>query len=131
MYYESLTFIRTQNNLNGWLNFFLTAVIETAKSGVDTFKQILSLKQEIDIQILEFGKRSQNAKSLVDFLYQKPVISVSDIVEPLGISTPTANTLIKEFVVKGILVKDTEFKRNQIFTFKRYLEIYTKIDSHN
>lgn len=31
----------------------------------------------------------------------------------------------------GILVKDTEFKRNQIFTFKRYLEIYTKIDSHN
>lgn len=31
----------------------------------------------------------------------------------------------------GILVKDTEFKRNQIFTFKRYLGIYTKIDSHN
>lgn len=124
-----------KNNLNSWLKFFLTAVIETAKSGVDTFKQILSLKQEIDIQILEFGKRSQNAKSLVDFLYQKLCLILKMvfhlIVELLGISTPTANTLIKEFVVKGILVKDTEFKRNQIFTFKRYLEIYTKIDSHN
>lgn len=30
------TFIRTQNNLAAWLNFFLTAVIETTKKGVKT-----------------------------------------------------------------------------------------------
>ena len=30
------TFVRTQNNLAAWLNFFLTAVIETAKKGVKT-----------------------------------------------------------------------------------------------
>mgnify|MGYP000001562869 FL=1 len=127
LYYESLTFVRTQNNLAGWLKFFLTAVIETAKSGVDTFKQILTLKQEIDSIIFSFGKKSQNAKALVDFLYQKPIISSADIIEPLGISKPTANLLLSDFVEKGILIEVTGLQRNKLYSFERYLNIFSKV----
>jgi Fic family protein len=127
LYYESLTFVRTQNNLAGWLKFFLTAVIETAKSGVDTFKQILTLKQEIDSIIFSFGKKSQNAKALVDFLYQKPIISSADIIEPLGISKPTANLLLSDFVGKGILIEVTGLQRNKLYSFERYLNIFSKV----
>lgn len=127
LYYESLTFVRTQNNLNGWLKFFLTAVIETAKSGVDTFKQILTLKQDIDSIIFSFGKKSQNAKVLVDFLYQKPIISSADIIEPLGISKPTANLLLSDFVEKGILIEVTGLQRNKLYSFERYLNIFSKV----
>lgn len=126
LYYESLTFVRTQNNMAGWLKFFLTAVIETAKNGVQTFKQILALKQEMDVKIVEFGKRSQNAKILLDLLYQKPIISIADIIEPIKISKQTANTLVKEFIAKNILIEETGFQRNQIFTFKHYLDIYSQ-----
>jgi Fic family protein len=127
LYYESLTFVRTQNNLNGWLKFFLTAVIETAKSGVDTFKQILTLKQDIDSVIFSFGKKSQNAKALVDFLYQKLIISSADIIEPLGISKPTANLLLSDFVEKGILIEVTGLQRNKLYSFERYLNIFSKV----
>ncbi len=127
LYYESLTFVRTQNNLNGWLKFFLTAVIETAKSGVDTFKQILTLKQELDLVIVSFGKKSQNAKALIDFLYQQPIISSADIIEPLGISKPTANLLLSDFVEKGILVEVTGLQRNKLYNFERYLRIFSKV----
>lgn len=127
LYYESLTFVRTQNNLNGWLKFFLTAVIETAKSGVDTFKQILTLTQDIDSVIFSFGKKSQNAKALVDFLYQKPIISSADIIEPLGISKPTANLLLSNFVEKGILIEVTGLQRNKLYSFERYLRIFSKV----
>ncbi|RTL13431.1 MAG: Fic family protein [Neisseriaceae bacterium] len=127
LYYESLTFVRTQNNLAGWLKFFLTAVIETAKSGVDTFKQILTLKQEIDSVIFSFGKKSQNAKALVDFLYQKPIISSADIIEPLGVSKPTANLLLSDFVEKGILIEVTGLQRNKLYSFERYLNIFSKV----
>lgn len=126
LYYESLTFVRTQNNLAGWLKFFLTAVIETANNGVETFKKVLALKHDMDAIVLEFGKRSANAKALLDYLYHKPVITVADIIEPLGISKQTANTLVKDFLAKGILIEETGFQRNQIFTFKRYLDIYSK-----
>ena len=127
LYYESLTFVRTQNNLNGWLKFFLTAVIETAKNGVDTFKQILTLKQEIDSVIFSFGKKSQNAKALIDYLYQQPIISSADIIEPLGISKPTANLLLSDFVEKGILLEVTGLQRNKLYSFERYLKIFSKV----
>lgn len=127
LYYESLTFVRTQNNLTGWLKFFLTAVIETAKNGVDTFKQILTLKQELDLVIVSFGKKSQNAKALIDFLYQQPIISSADIIEPLGISKPTANLLLTDFVEKGILVEVTGLQRNKLYNFERYLRIFSKV----
>lgn len=127
LYYESLTFVRTQNNLAAWLKFFLTAVIETAKNGVETFKQILVLKQELDLVIVSFGKKSQNAKALIDFLYQQPIISSTDIVEPLKISKPTANLLLNDFVEKGLLVEVTGLQRNKLYSFERYLKIFSKV----
>lgn len=125
-YYEALTLVRSQNNLAGWLKFFLTAIIETAKSGVQTFKRILALKDEIDLSIVEFGKKSHTAKMLVDFLYQKPIIAVADIIEPLEVSKQTANQLVKDFVAKGILAEVTGFQRNKLYAFERYLKIYNK-----
>lgn len=127
LYYESLTFVRTQNNLAAWLKFFLTAVIETAKNGVETFKQILALKQELDLVIVSFGKKSQNAKALIDFLYQQPIINSTDIVEPLKISKPTANLLLNDFVEKGLLVEVTGLQRNKLYSFERYLKIFSKV----
>lgn len=127
LYYESLTFVRTQNNLAAWLKFFLTAVIETAKNGVQTFRQILLLKQELDLVIVSFGKKSQNAKALIDFLYQQPIISSTDIVEPLKISKPTANLLLNDFVEKGLLVEVTGLQRNKLYSFERYLKIFSKV----
>ena len=59
----------------------------------------------------------------MEYLYQKPIVTVRDIILPLNMSKPTANSLIKEFEEKGIL---TGFERNKLFVFERYLEIYSK-----
>ncbi|MCL4432291.1 MAG: Fic family protein, partial [Epsilonproteobacteria bacterium] len=59
-YYEMLTFVREKNDLSGWIKFFLEAVISTAQNGVQTFQNILALKQEMDILMLTFGKKGKN-----------------------------------------------------------------------
>lgn len=64
---------------------------------------------------------------MIDFLYQKPIVSSLDIVESLNISKPTANLLLNEFVKKGILVETTGLQRNKLYSFERYLNIYSKI----
>jgi Fic family protein len=125
-YYEALTRVREEDDIIHWIKFFLEAVISTAKSGVKTFETILELKQDMDIKVVEFGKKAHNASKLVEFLYQKPVVSISDIVKPLGISKQTANLLIKDFETKGILVEITGHERNKLFTFKRYLDAYSQ-----
>jgi len=124
-YYEALTKVRTENDLAHWIKFFLEIVIQTAQSGIKTFKHILNLKQEMDTTIISFGKKAHNASKLVEFLYQKPIISVNDIVKPLDVSKPTANTLIKEFEAKGILKEITGYERNKLFVFEKYLNIYS------
>lgn len=135
-YYEMLTFVREKNDLRGWIKFFLEAVISTAQNGVQTFQNILALKQEMDALMLTFGKKAHNASKLLEYLYQRPIISVSDIVEPLGITKQTANLLVKEFEAKGVLHEITGYQRNKLFVFERYLSIYSpskpvKLDLEN
>lgn len=131
-----LTFVREKNDLTGWIKFFLEAVISTAQNGVQTFQNVLALKQEMDALMLTFGKKAHNASKLLEYLYQRPIISVGDIVEPLGITKQTANLLVKEFEEKGVLREITGYQRNKLFVFERYLGIYSpskqaKLDLEN
>jgi len=126
LYYDKLTFVREKNDLKGWIEFFLETIIETSKSSIDSFKQILNLKNKMETKILTFGKKAQNAKSLIDFLYKQPLISVNDIVKSLDISKPTANNLIKDFEHKNILKEITGNQRNKIYIFDEYITIYSK-----
>ncbi len=125
-YYEALTRVRAQDDMVHWIKFFLEAVIETANSGVKTFETILSLKQEMDKQVLTFGKKAQNANKLIEYLYQKPVVNTTEVVEVLSIAKSTANSLIKEFEEKDILQEITGYQRNKNYAFTKYLGIYSK-----
>jgi len=125
VYYETLTLVRQSNDLTSWIKFFLEAVVETSKSGVETFQAILSLKQEMDTLALTFGKKAHNASKLLEYLYQRPITMINDISVALDISTPTASKLLKEFEAKGIVQEVTGYQRNKLFVFKRYLDIYS------
>lgn len=77
LYYDNLTFTRTANNLLQWIKFFLVVVIETSDKGISTFKKILSLKENIEgVKLLSLGKRINNAKKLITFLYRKPLTQI-------------------------------------------------------
>ena len=125
-YYDRLSKARELNDLTSWIKFFLEAIISTANSGIETFQKILALKTEMDREILGFGKKAHNAGKLVEFLYQKPIVSVSEVLKVLGVSKQTANVLIKEFEAKDILIEVTGYQRNKYYAFNQYLEIYSQ-----
>ena len=80
----------------------------------------------MDSIIIGFGKKAHNASKLIEFLYQKPIVSISDIIEPLNVSKQTASVLVKEFEEKGILIEITGYERNKLFAFNKYLSIYSQ-----
>lgn len=125
-YYEALTRVRTDNDLAHWIKFFLEAMIATANNGVQTFQNILSLKQEMDSLIVEFGKKAHNASRLLEMLYQKPIVSMADVSQELVLAKGTVSSLIKDFEEKGILKETTGYQRNKHYAFSRYLEAYSK-----
>jgi len=43
----------------------------------------------------------------------------------LGVSTPTANTLIKALIERHVLVEITGQQRGRVYAFERYLKLFT------
>ena len=126
LYYDNLTFVRTSNNLVQWIKFFLVAVIETSDKGISTFREILRLKENIEgVKLLSLGKRINNAKKLVTFLYKKPLINVKDVENLLNVTTKPANAIIQEFEKLRILKEVTGYKRNRLFLFEDYYKLFT------
>lgn len=125
LYYDNLTFVRSSNNLSQWVKFFLVAVCETSDKGIKTFKEILRLKEKIEEEkLISLGKRIQNAKKLIGFLYRKPIINVKDVERLLGITTKPANGIISDFERLGILKEMTGYKRNRLFLFEDYYKLF-------
>lgn len=123
-YYDALTVVRSSNDLLHWLRFFLTAVVETATSSKNTFMAIMTLRHEVEHQILTLGKRAENAKKLLLHLYQRPMVSIGDVSEILDVTHPSATALVKQLESLDILVETTGYGRNRLYLFHRYFDLF-------
>ena len=123
-YYDALTTVRVSNNIKHWVKFFLTAVIETANKGKDTFEKILKLRAECEQKIIGLGKKAPKARLLLLELYKHPLIRVNQVATMLNVTPQAANALVKDFQRIGILVEITKYKRNRIFVFNDYFNLF-------
>jgi len=123
-YYDALMRVRVANDLIHWVRFFLNGVAQTAAKGRDVFRQILVLRTEVEQAVLGLGKRTPNARQVLNLLYRTPLISAQDIERGVGVSTPTANALIRDFIKLGILVEITGQRRWRTYAFERYLALF-------
>jgi Fic family protein len=125
-YYKALMIPRKKHDISYWIKFFLKAVIATAKDSIGTFKKIFSLTEKMNSVIPMYGRRANNVKKLIDYMYQYPIFSSNEITKELGISKPTANTLLKDLENSGIIKEVTGFQRNKLFIFVEYMKIYNE-----
>lgn len=123
-YYERLTRVRTHDDLGGWLHFFLDGITETAKTGVQTFDQVLQFKQHWDNEIATWRPRSAHAGNLFTLLFKDPWVNATKISESLSVSPNTAYNLIEKFVKNGLLREITGAKRGKLYLFEPYLKLF-------
>jgi len=124
LYYDNLMNVRTKNDLKQWIKFFLVGIIQTAKKGVETFDSILKLKKTIEDNIQLVGNRSSHLMKIMDYLYQRPILSVTKVIELTGVSSATAYKIIDEMTKMGILKEITGSKRGKIYTFDVYIKLF-------
>jgi Fic family protein len=124
LYYDSLTMVREKGELEQWIKFFLSGVIETAESSIKTFKEIIKIRFAYEEKIMTLGVRSRNGKRLLLFLFSQPIVNTSIVSKELGVSFNSANRLINSFVELKILSESTGFSRNRLFVAKEYLSLF-------
>ena len=77
--------------------------------------------------LLQNDKSNNNYTVLLNLLFEKPIITKKEISELLGVSLPTANTMVDTFCELGILYDKTpDKKRYKTFVFGEYLAILQK-----
>lgn len=125
LYYDSLTIVRSKNDMRQWLSYFLEGVSQTASNASQTLAKVIELKQETEPVLLrELGRRSAKAVLLLQRLFERPTITVNQTKELLQVSFKSANDLINEFVRVGILKEMTGQNRNRVFVFAEYLALF-------
>jgi len=127
-YYDALTVVRTSNDIEHWLKFFLVGIAETAANGKLTFENIITLRQRSEQRIMTLGKRAKVGQELLKHLYSQPIMNAKQISERLGITYASASTLAKSFEEIGIFKEITGFKRNRLFLFAEYLNLFSRTE---
>jgi len=125
-YYDSLTMVRVSDNLEQWIRFFLVGVAETAQNSKATLEKIIALRNRCESKIITLSRRAKTGQKLLKCLYSEPIISAKLICQRLNLTHPSVNQILTDFQNIGILKEITGFKRNRLFIFKEYLDLFRK-----
>lgn len=123
-YYDRLQNVRQQNDMVGWIKFFLKGAIETAQTARLKFKNAVDQVNIYQNYLLSKRTSVESQRKILEALYKNPVASVSDLCTWTQLSAQTINTTVKTLRDDGILQEVTGNKRNRIFVLKDYLMIF-------
>lgn len=122
-YFDRLMMIRTNGDLEQWVEFFLKSIPWCTEHAINKIKQILLLQERLKQKILKEKKASLRSIQLLDILFTSPLTTINDIAEKLDISFQAASEQAKLFLRLGILEELTGQKRSRRFAFAPYLKI--------
>lgn len=124
LYYDNLMRVREKNDIAQWFKFFLVGIIETAKSGTETFDAILRLQREAEEKSQSLGSRAANGAKVLNALYRHPFIDAEGVSQVCGLSMPSSYKLIAELERLKILKEITGAQRNRMYVFEQYLRLF-------
>lgn len=126
-YYEHLQSVRDKGAWEEWLNFFLRGVVEVSYGATNTARAILALREKHRLLITEnLGRAAGNGHRLLEHLYERPIVAVSDVQRLTGTTYPTANNLVARMVNNRILSEFTGQTRNRMFQYQSYIDLSHK-----
>lgn len=124
LYYDNLMKAREKNDLNQWFKFFLVGIIETTKSGINTFDQILKLQKDVETKIQKLGSRANNAMIITNYLFNRPMIGPQKVRDITGLSMPSVYKIIDELESIKIIREVTGAKRGKFYVFEDYINLF-------
>lgn len=124
-YYERLQRVRDHGDWEGWLAFFLRGIASVSREATETSRRILVLREEHRASVTTYlGRSAANGHRVLESLYQRPILSVSDVQRLTNTSYTAANNLVSRLIELGILVQATGYKRNRTFRYQSYIAIF-------
>jgi len=126
-YYERLQAVRDSGDWEGWLAFFLRGVADVSEEATNTARRILALREEHRAAITEgLGRAAGNGHRVLESLFDRPIVSVSNVQHEIGTTYAAANNLVSRLTELGILVEITGYARNRRFRYEPYVLLFSE-----
>lgn len=125
-YYDRMSEVRSKNNYEQWIKFFLRAIKESSNDAIDTINKLVALHDENIAIIEKMGRASKNARLLFDYLEKNPIIDIKKTADELSLAFSTVSANVKRLEDCGILVQTNNSTRNRVFSYDKYLGILKK-----
>lgn len=127
-YYDALMRVRASNDLEHWVKFFLVGVRDTAHKARTTLEAIIDLRSAYDQRLMHAlsQRRYKQAKTLLEYLYKKPVTTAQEVEKILSVTKPTAHALVNALVDARILKERTNMPRNRVYVLHEYLDLFNR-----
>ena len=113
-YYHLLLAVSREGAWEAWLVFFLRGVAVQAKDAVARAQRLQDLRERYREQF-QTERVAGRMLQMVDLLFVRPVMTMPQIAEGLGVNYATATRYIKHLVDAGILREITGQARNRIY----------------
>jgi Fic family protein len=122
-YYDRLMAVRLSGDWEGWVQFFLRGVVQTAKEATETAERLFEMREAHRSLILN-NNLGQNGLLLLSSLFQRPLVNINVVALALGSTFPTASRLVTGFEDLGLLREITGQKRSRLFRYEPYLALF-------
>lgn len=129
VYYERLLAISRDGDWNGWISFFLEALVLQSVENSKKARAILELYNGMKTRVAKIT-RSQYSMQTIDVIFSSPIINSSDFSIKSGIPDRTAQRIIQRLEQEGILhlIKEGRGSRSSMYLFTDLLDITEKDD---
>lgn len=121
-YYQSLLDVSQKGNWKAWLTFFLNGVRQQSEDALLTTQNLLTLNEEYR-RIAKGPKIPKSVNLLIDRLFGKPIVSISELTKTSGMSYPTVQRGADYLIERGKLREITGKRRNRLFVADEILNI--------
>jgi Fic family protein len=124
VYYERLLAISRDGDWNGWISFFLEALVLQSEENSKKARAILELYNGMKTRVAKIT-RSQYYIQTIDVLFSSPIINSSDFSIKSGIPDRTAQRIIQRLEQDGILrmIREGGGSRSPTYLFLDLLDI--------
>ena len=123
-YYDTLQAVRDADDWEGWLAYCLRGVLEVSIEAADTARRLAEMHAGHLDAIASELRSAGSARRVLELLYAKPTVRVTEVREVTGTSYTAANKLVGKLKAMGILEEAAERKRHRLFRYAPYVALF-------
>ncbi len=121
-YYDLLNSTRENGDWERWLDFFLDAIIETAKESNSVIFKLHEQIQSDRKKIASLGRGGVSALAVHQAMLRHPIADIAKLKEMTGLVDATIGSALRRLLKLDIIEETTGNRRNRLFCYSHYMD---------